>query len=435
MTEFLLPATVAAVLLAVVLAALAAFSLRDFSRSRLEKLCRASGHKARFSTILKRHEDALLATDVLLVVLTLLFAALTLSWLNLPIPSALGPADWMSFLTKAILLLLFTTFAVVIVPWSISRVAGEKFLCRYWPLLAGLLAASKPLLSLARKIDTYMHRLSGLREPSEGDASTLTEEIRTVIDEGQREGVLESQARTMIHRVMELQEEDVAAIMTPRTEMNCIQAGSTLEEARARLLEVGHTRVPVIGDTTDDIIGTLYAKDLLKHVSEANGQSVTLADIVREPLYVPETTGIDTLLETMKREHVHLAVVIDEYSGVSGLVTLEDVLEEIVGEIVDEYDSAEETGIHDLGSGAIEVDARVHIDDLNEQFSYNLPEDGDFDTIGGFVLSELGRIPQARDDLTWQQLRITVLDADKRKINKLRIEVDASLAARAGEES
>ena len=159
-----------------------------------------------------------------------------------------------------------------------------------------------------------------------------------------------------------------------------------------------------------------------------------LADIVREPLYVPETTGIDTLLEMMKNERVHLAIVIDEYSGVSGLVTMEDILEEIVGDIGDEYDSAEEQDIHAVGSGVIELDARVHIDDLNEQFQFELPEDGDFDTIGGFVLTELGRIPKAAESLIWRNLRITVLEADKRKLRKLRIEVDESLTARTAED-
>jgi CBS domain containing-hemolysin-like protein len=299
-----------------------------------------------------------------------------------------------------------------------------------------LTVAMKLKLKVLYGFDRLIHRLAGMQEPPRhGGQSDLANEIRSVVDEGKREGVLEPEAGTMIHRVMELQEEDTAAIMTPRTEMNCISVDSTLEEARTRLLELGHSRIPVIGETTDDIIGILYAKDLLKHLNSTNDKTVKLADIVREPFYVPETTGIANLLETLKRKRVHLAIVVDEYGGVAGLVTMEDVLEEIVGEIVDEYDAMEGTGIQSTGPNVTEVEARVHIDDLNEQFDYGLPEDSDYDTIGGFVFTQLGRVPEPNDSLTWNLLRITVLEADKRKIGKLRIEVDHTLASAASEEA
>lgn len=181
--------------------------------------------------------------------------------------------------------------------------------------------------------------------------------------------------------------------------------------------------MPVIGASTDDIVGILYAKDLLRYLSTDNeGRNLSLKDIVREPFYVSETTGIDKLLESMKRRGVHLAIVVDEYSGVAGLVTMEDVLEEIVGEIVDEYDTAEDTGIRALGQGNLDVAAWVHLDDLAEQFGFDLPQDEDYDTIGGFVYAQLGRIPKKRDVVAWKQLRLTVLEADKRRIHKIRIE-------------
>ena len=131
-----------------------------------------------------------------------------------------------------------------------------------------------------------------------------------------------------------LQQEDVAAVMTPRTDMDCVEAQLSLDEARRRMIEAGHSRMPVIGNSTDDIVGILYAKDLLRHLSDgAESSQPVLKDIVREPFYVPETTGIDKLLESMKRRRVHIAIVLDEYGGVAGLVTMEDVLEQIVGEI------------------------------------------------------------------------------------------------------
>jgi CBS domain containing-hemolysin-like protein len=456
LTEILLPVTAGFLLLSSLFSALAVYSLRDFSRSRLEKICRFKGRKDRFGVILKQHADALLATELLSTFLMVLFVALVFAgmspWQPMAADAIDGPTTQVSesawsvldgttlvativFVAKVVLVGLLLVLVAVVIPWTVARVAGEKFLYHIWPMLSGLLAVAQPVVSLFYKVDKFAHRLCGLQEPHNGGVSTLTEEIRTVVDEGQREGVIESEARTMIHRVMELQEEDVVAVMTPRTDMHCIQADSTLEEARKQLLEVGHSRIPVIGETTDDIVGILYAKDLLKHMDAENGQTVQLSQIVREPFYVPETTGIDKLLETMKHKRVHLAIVIDEYSGVAGLVTMEDILEEIVGDIVDEYDSAEEAGIHPIGPGLTEVAARVHIDDLNEQFGYNLPEDGDFDTIGGFVFNQLGRVPEASESFNWKQLRITVLAADKRKIHRLQIEVDQSLAAAAAEET
>jgi CBS domain containing-hemolysin-like protein len=238
----------------------------------------------------------------------------------------------------------------------------------------------------------------------------------------------------MIHRVMELREVETGSIMTPRTDMICIRAEATLEEARELLLQAGHSRIPVIGESTDDIIGILYAKDLLRYVNIVNGQPVALKEIVREPYYVPETTGIDKLLEMMKRERVHVAIVVDEYGGVAGLVSMEDILEEIVGEIVDEYDAAEDTGIVAVSPDIIDVDSRVHIDDLNEQFQLDLPEDADYDTVGGFVFRQLGRVPVNGDQFTWGRLRVTVKKADKRRIHKIRLQRDETLAAHGAEE-
>ncbi|MCA8989576.1 MAG: CBS domain-containing protein, partial [Planctomycetaceae bacterium] len=158
---------------------------------------------------------------------------------------------------------------------------------------------------------------------------------------------------------------------------------------------------------------------------------VSIVNILREPLYVPESTGIEALLERMRIEHVHMAIVLDEYGGVVGLVTMEDILEEIVGDIEDEYDKEQEEEILQISPGTVDVDARVHIDDLNEKFAFALPEDEDYETIGGFVFTQLGKIPVQGESLTWQNLRLTILEADKRKLIKLRIEKDESIPVSA----
>jgi CBS domain containing-hemolysin-like protein len=426
----------ALVLLAVnFLAALACYSLRDFSWSKLEEICRKHGREDRFSTIVKCYENAQLAIELFQIgLLTALVAVVTL-WVSGFASGEVksNPADWL-FALRMALLVIVVYISGVMLPWALTRVAGEQFLYRVWPALSALAAAAAPFIWLAHEFDSLLHRLAGLQSPETEDAAaTITEEIRSVMDEGQREGVLEDDARTMIHRVMELQDVDVADIMTPRTAMVCISNEDDLEQARQLLLEEGHSRVPVIGKTTDDITGMLYAKDLLRYLDAKQEAAVPLADIVREPFYVPETMGIDTLLKTFKKEHVHLAIVLDEYGGVAGLVTMEDILEEIVGEIVDEYDPAELEEIRPIAPGISEVDARAHIDDVNEKLQLNLPSDLDFDTVGGFVFSLLGRIPVQGEQFTWHQFRFTVLEADKRKIVRLRIEVDESIPATSQE--
>lgn len=401
------------------LAATAGNSLREFSRSHLEETCRARGRPELFGVILSGREPVQLAVAIIHAIAV---AAVTAWWVAWWIDERISGSAWswvgvVSSLVAALLLV------DVLIPWSVAHVGGEAFLVRCWSLLRGLSVIVAPILTLARWIDRILHRVAGRGEPVTGDLAALSEEVRVVVDEGQRGGLLKLAARTMIHRVMDLHDEDVAAVMTPRTDMVCIDVGDTLEEARRKLLDAGHTRVPVVGESTDDIVGILYAKDLLGHLqSEVVEKVPRLRDIVREPFYIPATTGIDTLLETLKRKQIHLAIVLDEYGGVAGLVTLEDILEEIVGEIEDEYDVVPGKLVQPIRPGVVDIDARAHIDDLNEQFGYGLPEDGDFDTLGGFVMMRLGRIPVSGERLTWEEWQMTIHDADKRRVKLVRVQ-------------
>ncbi len=396
------------------------YSLRDFSRSRLAELCRKRDNELRFGEILKEDLRVLTAWEAVQV------ASVGIGLSALAALLAPGRHDALEWGASVALLAVVVVFGFVTIPWSVSRIASEPLLYGWWPLLLLVARLLHPYVVAANGIDTLVHRVVGRQDPMPENGTSITEEIQSVVDEGHREGLLESRASHMIQRVMELQEEDVRAIMTPRTKMVCIQKDVSLDEARRLLLDAGHSRIPVIGNSPDDMIGILFAKDLLRYLN-SEGEPARLEDIIRKPLYIPETTGINLLLDRMKRERFHLAIALDEYGGVVGLVTLEDILEEIVGEIVDEFDLAEEEPIHRVDERVTVVDARVHVDDLNEQFDFGLPEDADFDTIGGFVFSQLGHVPDKNESLTWGPLRFTVLEADQRKIMQLRIEVDETL--------
>jgi putative hemolysin len=415
--------------------ALGCDALREFSYSRLEVLCSKRAVPHRFGQILKQQGQALLALEFLLTMSTLGLATILCSWIGWPAVDA----DQSLFGGAAQFVLQYAFFAALafiaadLLPWTIARVASEQFLCKFWPVIQGLQTILMPLLWFATQLDRSAHRLAGRTELETDDTSKIEEEIRSVVEEGEREGVLESGSTAMIQRVMQLQDEDVGAIMTPRTEMDCVSADLTLEEARQQLIESGHSRIPVIGDSTDDVLGILYAKDLLKALAPARtGHTIpVLRDIIREPVFVPITTAIPSLLELMQRQKVHIAIVHDEYGGVAGLVTMEDILEEIVGDISDEYDEEQlADDVRELNDSAVEVSARVRLDELNRRFDYGLPEDGEFDTVGGFVFSQKGSMPSPGESFDWNKLRLTVLNADARVVKRLRIDRLSSTANR-----
>ncbi|MCA9050176.1 MAG: HlyC/CorC family transporter [Planctomycetaceae bacterium] len=426
-----------AALAAVFILSLACYSLRNFSRSRLEEICRRRGRPERLGDILHRHHRCLLLCELLWLVTLTTAVVICIDGdvaPTTPVGGSVGSAGLhvphVGGTFRIAATLISAAFALVALPWTLSRVAGEAFLYHTWPALRAACLIGAPVWNSAVRLDRIIHRVFGVPEPApETAASLLTEELLAVVDESRREGVIESHASTMIRRVMDLQDEDVAAIMTPRTDMVTIPATVSISDALGKMLENGFSRVPVIGENIDDIVGILYARDLLAVAAGhgTQGDHVTVRDIARDVLYVPESQGIGDLLESMRQKKVHMAIIVDEYSGVSGLVTLEDILEEIVGDISDEYDSEETALWKKHSSGITEVDARYHLDDLNEEFGYEFPEDEEFDTIGGFALSCFGRIPQTGETHLWKELKLTVLEADERRLIRLRIEGTATV--------
>jgi CBS domain containing-hemolysin-like protein len=212
--------------------------------------------------------------------------------------------------------------------------------------------------------------------------------------------------------------------MTPRTDIHMVQLNTPWDEVVESIIESGHTRVPVYDKSRDDITGILYSKDLLPELAKSPDEPRRpLAELMRKPLFVPETKPVDDLLKLFQKSRTHIAVVLDEYAGVSGLVTIEDVLEEIVGEIDDEYDQQAEASIRKIDEDICEALGRTHIHEINELMGFDLPENADFDTIGGFVFAEFGRVPSPGETITWQDaVRVTVLEASRRRVNRVRLE-------------
>lgn len=216
-------------------------------------------------------------------------------------------------------------------------------------------------------------------------------ELREVVDLAGERGVVDDEERRMIQSVFELGDTQAREVMVPRTEMVWIESDKTVAQATSLAVRSGHSRIPVIGENVDDVLGVVYLRDLVDHASRA-GVGGPVDAVMREAVFVPDSKALDELLDQMQRGRNHMAILVDEYGGTAGLVTIEDVLEEIVGEIADEYDQGEVAPIEELDDGSHRVSARLSLDELGELFDIEIEED-DVDTVGGLLASELGRVP------------------------------------------
>jgi len=329
--------------------------------------------------------------------------------------------SWPDLLVAALitvpLLWVFTTVLAA----ALARYLGSGILLTGLPFVRLLAGVCWPLTKAVSFIDEVVRRLSGakLRDEDESEAELLES-----IDQTQREGGLDEEAASMLENIVEFTNTDVAEIMTPRTDVQGIELTDDLVEIRAFIGEVGHSRIPVYRENLDQILGVLYVRDLVPFLGE-DANHFRLEPLLRQPIMVPGSKPVRALLADFQRSEVHMAIVIDEYGGTEGLVTIEDVLEEIVGEIRDEHEPRgdEEPTLVSIDDHRAEVDGRFHIDDLNEKLGLELPEDDDFDTIGGFVLAQLGHVPTDGESFEAHDARFTALATAPTHVRRVGIEL------------
>ena len=309
-------------------------------------------------------------------------------------------------------------------PALILRQRARRLVISTLPLAIALTFILRPITLMLERV---LHVLGA--DAGDNLAETLTAELIDVAADHDRDEELGESEKRMIGRVIDLSDADAASTMTPRTELTAVPVGTSLHGFLQVALEEGHSRIPVFAKDLDDIRGVLYLKDLMR-VQLAGGDLSTelVENYMREPYFVPETKEVPDLLDEMRLKRIHLAVAVDEYGGTAGVVTIEDLLEEIVGEIQDEHDESEETArMTQLDDGTMEVEGRVSIYDLNEAFDSDLPEDEDYDTIAGLLFDRFGHIPVAGEKLDIDGIHLEVLDADDRRIHSVRLERRVSL--------
>lgn len=447
---FLIPALVAANAFFVA----AEFALIALRRNRLEHLARDGDPRAsRVLGMLHEQTNLGLAAQLGSTVSTLLLgfflAALAADWaatagaarmLGLP-----GPLDVeVRALAAAVAIVLVVSLHVVVgaqLPKLIGIHQADWIATRLTMRPLGWFTALvRPLLWGARVLLRLLSRRTGIGDAEFHPLGHTPEEIRQLVDQGHEQGVVEEDEREMISGVFEFSETVAREVMTPRTEMTAVPVHIGLDELLCIVAEEGHSRYPVYDGTPDSIVGVVLAKDLLLFLWKTNGTARARFDvrrIMREPYFVPDTKPVDDILAEFRQQRVHLAVVLDEFGGTYGIVTMEDLLEEIVGDINDEHD-LDEPSFSPTPEGDVLIDGGTSISDVNERFGLHIPEE-DFDTVGGFIFGALGRVPQVGDAVSApgaaDEARLHVQEVDERRVAVVRLARSGAVEAPVMEEA
>ncbi len=352
----------------------------------------------------------ILTRFVIAVVLVLLFV----------LPLANGDATAL-LLAAAATVLLGTSLTIILgdlTPEAVGSSNADNLLPVSLVSMRLLLAVVAPLTALVLWLSRLISRLFG----SDALVNLVTEEeIMTLVYASHSGGIIEDEEKDMIASVLQLGESSARELMTPRIDIVALEIGETIMDALSAFVESGFSRIPVYDESIDKVLGLLNAKDILTVLENRDDlESKEIRDLIRPIYFVPETKRADGLLKELQEKNIHLAIVVDEYGGTSGLVTIEDLIEEIIGEIRDEYDFGEEEDYVAVGDGSYLIDGSMDLDDLNNLLECSI-DTGDADTLGGYIYLSLGRVPRANETIETDILSMTVLSIDGHRIRKVKV--------------
>ena len=403
------------IVIALILAALAASaetSLTSISRVRLRQLVEQKNASAIVIERLHRDPNTYLSTILIFNTVAIIVASSAATLLALHLYHE-RVAEWLVSLILSLVVLV----ACEITPKTLALQRAERVALRMARLVAGATFVMRPIVFVLTAVTRLILRILGGRAQVRGPFVT-EEELKMLVSVGEEEGVLEEEEREMIHGIFEMGDMRVRELMVPRTDLVAIEVNEPVEKAVELVTKHGHTRIPVYEGDIDHIVGVLYAKDLLRAV--VRGERKSLREIARKPYFTPESNKVQDVLRDLRKNRVHMAIVVDEYGGTAGAVTIEDILEEIVGPIQDEYDIGEEDEIQFIGPNEVVLDGRVSVDDVNELLKLNIAGD-DYDTIGGYVQNQLGATPKVGATLKLGNAQLRVEAVQGSRIKKVRI--------------
>lgn len=415
-------------------------SMKEMSRARLVEIAairNSAGAIRRIDEIIAKPDEHASAAALLRIVLNLISVVAIVFYVtslrHLTAPSA-QPVAIAPDVLDAVLGIGATTVLVwvigFLVPQSISRHAAEVTVYVCSPIIRLLHILFKPVRGLEALIDEIIRRLAG--RSHEDQASDMQQELMSVVQEAQEDGQFDHREKEMIQAVVKFRDLNARQVMTPRTEIEAMEFTNSLSEVTAYIRECAHSRIPVYRESIDSIAGIFYVKDLMRWLAgegSRGGKTFELASILRPAIFIPETKTVRQTLEEMLAKKVHIAVVADEFGGTAGIITIEDIMEEIVGDIQDEYETQKEDKLEvkvDVSARTATIDAREYIDPVNDSIRVlgaQIPVNEDYETVAGFISVTLGHIPKVGQELRSGNMKFTVLEAEPMRVLKVRLEV------------
>ena len=331
---------------------------------------------------------------------------------------------WMDEVSLVLVTFVISFFSLVLgelVPKRIAMQKGEAISFKVVGILLFVKKVMTPFIKILSFSTNGVVRLFGM-DPNANEETVTEEEILMMVDAGEEKGVIEESQKEMINNIFEFDDIVAADVMTHRTDLVAVEINDNFSDVLEKTLEAGYSRIPVYEEDVDDIKGIVYVKDLLPYVGKKIPSSLKITDIMREAVFVPESKRCGDLFNEMNEKRLQMVFVSDEYGGVSGIVTIEDLLEEIVGNMQDEYDNEEEE-IAQVNETTFDIDGTTDIEELEELLGITFPE-GEYDTVGGFIMSELGRIPSEDEhpEIEYSHCRFRVDEVDERRIERVTVE-------------
>ncbi len=397
---------------------LAVHSLRRASWIRLEDAFDEINKPYRFITLRDDFERFMSAMEILRLVCNLTIVSGVIFAMSFEKDTLSASTVIYGCFFCVILLSLFS----VVIPNAWARYGGTAVLVRGYSIIRAVEVVIRPVIAILHLIYPIAGKIAGKSEDENGNNEERQERLLSVMEEGEQRGVVDEEEKEMIVSVLEFRETTAGEIMTPRTDIIGIPINASLTEVAGLINENGYSRYPVYDQSIDHIVAILYSKDLIGYVDSPD-EAFDINKLLRKPLFVPESKCLRDLLHDFQNQKVHIAVVLDEYGGTAGVVTFEDILEELVGEIIDEHEPPREEMVKQLEDKTFEIDARFSVDELNDEYDLELPEDEDYETVGGFIFAQLGHIPKQGEEFVYKNMKFTVINAQSRKIDRIKLEI------------
>jgi putative hemolysin len=387
--------------------------------ARILERARSEKERRRLAPLLPRAENLAISASILEISCQFLFIVLVLSFRSETSPPMTSLAIVMAISIPLLV------FASEVLPAALRGDRADALLRRVLPAFSRIQVPLAALIFVLEETRRATMRLFRIPEPP-ASARQIVEEIRTVVEDSDRAEGLDESEREIIENVVEFYDVDVAEVMTPRTDLRAMEVDAGIEECIELIAKYGHTRIPIFEDNLDAIIGIAFAREILQLVAQDQLGSATLRDLLRPVTFVPETKLVSALLSDFRRHRQKMAVVLDEYGGTAGIVTMGDILVELVGEIPEDLEEAVPDAIRRLADGTWEIEGNTHVSDVNEELEIELPEDEDFETIAGFVLARLGHLPKPGESFRKEHVEFVVADASDRRVLLVHIRLPES---------